>query len=186
MFTRLLSILPSLIGCVALSGCVNYLKQPAEWGSIGSLQKVDAAIEGSYACEGQILESNMGLWQEKHLGQYLFPARTSLPCDFVSLRRMHDDSLEVSAVKQGAPIARKVLAKGKDYEVDGGWLRIQTHSENAAEDIVAVRGSVSNSLTLDKDGNLVVQSKKFTIGLILIVPAFTAGQSWARFVRQPQ
>ena len=182
MFSRFLS----LIACLVLSGCVNYLKQPAEWGLVGSWQEVDIAIEGSYACAGQILESNMGVWQEKHLGQYLFPARTSVPCDFVSLKRMHDDTLEVSAVRHGAPIDQKVLAKGKDYEVDGGWLRIQSHSEKAAEDIVAVWGSVSNSLTLDKDGNLVVQSRKFTVGLILIIPAFTAGQSWARFTRQSQ
>lgn len=158
---------------------------PISWPQTIGSNEIESQIEGSFLCSGDIIKSDMGLWDMKSITGFLIGGENPPICDYVEISKVQSNEMEIRFMESGAEIMRRNYKKNKDYRVEDNWIVLKPCVSWGGEDVIFARGSVTPHLTIDVKQNLIIRAKNTTAGVVfLVIPIGSSGTDWGRFNRK--
>jgi len=159
---------------------------PISWPQTTGSNDIESRIEGSFYCSGDVVNSNMGLWDMKSITDFLIGGLNSPTCDYLEIHNVQPNEMEIRFMNySGVEFMKRNYKKNRDYRVEDNWIVLKPCVSWGGEDVVFARGWVTPRLTIDVKQDLIIRAKNKTAGIIfLVIPIGSSGTDWGRFNRK--
>lgn len=174
-----------IFGSLVLGGCsIKNPKYPATWPTVNETLDVEKRIVGTYECQGEIIDNNIGLWAYTSLSSFTYGGEIPAWCDLLEISHPDSNELQLRYISAGSKTLIKALKRDEDYSVDDGWIVFKSRGFSDAKNVVAVHESVTIYLAVNASNDLIAKAKNSTIGLVFtIFPSGSFGTRWGKFKR---
>jgi len=176
---------------VFASGCfIKNPSYPTSWPQTTGSNDIENQIEGSFLCSGEIILGDGEMWDKKSITDFLFGGENAPTCEYVEIRKVQPDEMEIRFMYSGGENGRRYYRKNRDYRVEGKWivLKPDVSWDFSAEALGGVREWVTPHLTIDVEQDLIIRGKNRAAGIIWFltpIPVGGSGTDWGRFRRKP-
>jgi hypothetical protein len=178
---------------VFASGC--YIKNPSyptTWPQTTGSNDIESQIEGSFLCSGLIIFSDRKR-SKKSITDFLFGEENASTCEYVEIRKVQPDEMEIRFMYSGGENGRRYYKKNRDYRVEGNWIVLKPYVDGGfvaeAEGYLGGGGMwATPHLTIDVEQDLIIRRKTRMAAIMwFLIPIPMGGSTtdWGRFRRKP-